>query len=202
MNSKAVPLNTISESGNNTGGHRSRAVGPIELFATGIAGLDDVLGGGLARNHLYLVEGEPGTGKTTLAMQFLMEGIRCGQKSLYVSLSESKAELLEIADSHGWSIDGIDVFELAADESDLTPEAQYTVFNPTEVELTDTTNALLAERSPFPKLMGRLAASLAPPLPRGEGRGYHRVAAPQLTEEQMMSLGTAPVARRYRRGRG
>ena len=145
MNSKAVPLNTISEAGNNTGGHRSGAVGPIELFATGIAGLDDVLGGGLARNHLYLVEGEPGTGKTTLAMQFLMEGARCGQKSLYVSLSESKAELLEIADSHGWSIDGIDVFELAADESDLTPEAQYTVFNPTEVELTDTTNALLAE---------------------------------------------------------
>lgn len=145
MNSKTVPLNTISESGNNTGGHRSRAVGPIELFATGIAGLDDVLGGGLARNHLYLIEGEPGTGKTTLAMQFLMEGVRSGQKSLYVSLSESKAELLEIADSHGWSIDGIDVFELAADESELTPEAQYTVFNSTEVELTDTTNALLTE---------------------------------------------------------
>jgi len=104
-----------------------------------------VLGGGLARNHLYLIEGDPGTGKTTLAMQFLKEGVRCSQKCLYVSLSESKEELLEIAESHGWSIDGIDVFELAADESDLKPEAQYTVFNPTEVELADTTNALLAE---------------------------------------------------------
>lgn len=74
-----------------------------------------------------------------------MEGVRCGQKSLYVSLSESKTELLEIAESHGWSIHGIEVFELAADERELKPEAQYTVFNPTEIELADTTNALLAE---------------------------------------------------------
>ena len=145
MNSKGAQRNTISDSGNDPENHRPRKVAPIELFATGIAGLDDVLGGGLARNHLYLIEGDPGTGKTTLAMQFLMEGVRCGQKSLYVSLSESKAELLEIAESHGWSIDGIDVFELAADESELKPEAQYTVFNPTEIELADTTNALLAE---------------------------------------------------------
>src|SRR6185437_16229023 len=76
----------------------------VERFAMGIAGLDDVLGGGLARNHLYLVEGDPGTGKTTIAMQFLMEGVRRGQKGLFVTLSESKAELLEIADSHGWSL--------------------------------------------------------------------------------------------------
>ncbi len=145
MDSKTAQVNTISESGNDKGGPKSRKTAPIELFATGIAGLDDVLGGGLARNHLYLIEGDPGTGKTTLAMQFLMEGVRCGQKSLYVSLSESKSELLEIAESHGWSIDGIDVFELAADESELKPEAQYTVFNPTEIDLADTTNALLAE---------------------------------------------------------
>ncbi|SPE18553.1 putative circadian clock protein, KaiC [Candidatus Sulfotelmatomonas gaucii] len=117
----------------------------IERFTTGIFGLDDILGGGLARNHLYLIEGDPGTGKTTIAMQFLMEGARLGQKGLYVTLSESKAELLEIAESHGWSLDGIKVFELAPDESQLQPEAQYTVFNPTEVELADTTNAVLAE---------------------------------------------------------
>ena len=116
-----------------------------ELFTTGIAGLDDILGGGLCRNHLYLIEGDPGTGKTTIAMQFLMEGARRGQKGLYVTLSESKDELLEIAESHGWSLDGIDVFELAPDEKQLTPEAQYTVFNPSEVELADTTGAVLAE---------------------------------------------------------
>jgi circadian clock protein KaiC len=118
---------------------------PIELFKTGIAGLDDILGGGLARNHLYLIEGEPGTGKTTIAMQFLMEGAQIGQKGLYVTLSESKAELKEIADSHGWSIDNIDLFELAPDETQLQPEKLYTVFSPTEIELSDTTSAVLAE---------------------------------------------------------
>jgi circadian clock protein KaiC len=116
-----------------------------ELFTTGIAGLDDILGGGLARNHLYLIEGEPGTGKTTIAMQFLMEGARCGQKGLYVTLSESKTELLEIADSHGWSIGDIHTFELEHDETQLKPEKLYTVFSPTEIELSDTTNAVLAE---------------------------------------------------------
>jgi KaiC/GvpD/RAD55 family RecA-like ATPase len=99
----------------------------------------------LARNHLYLIEGDPGTGKTTIAMQFLMEGTRLGQKGLYVTLSESKTELLEIAESHGWSLDGIDVFELAADEKQVNPEVQYTVFNPSEIELADTTNAVLSE---------------------------------------------------------
>ncbi len=118
---------------------------PVERFATGVAGLDDILGGGLARNHLYLVEGDPGTGKTTIAMQFLMEGVRRGQKGLYVTLSESKAELQEIADSHGWSLDGLEIFELVPDEAQLKPEAQYTVFNPSEIEMSDTTNAVMAE---------------------------------------------------------
>ena len=76
----------------------------MELFATGISGLDDILGGGLARHHLYLIEGDPGTGKTTIALQFLLEGARHGQKGLYVTLSESKIELVEIAESHGWSL--------------------------------------------------------------------------------------------------
>src|SRR5581483_6761487 len=118
---------------------------PVERFATGVAGLDDILEGGIARNHLYLVEGDPGTGKTTIAMQFLMEGVRCGQRGLYVTLSESKAELLEIADSHGWSLDEIEIFELAPDEAQLRPDAQYTVFNPSEIEMSDTTNAVMAE---------------------------------------------------------
>src|SRR5437763_14060929 len=92
---------------------------PIPL---GIAGLDDILGGGLGHNHLYLIEGDPGTGKTTIAMQFLMEGARRGKKGLYVTLSESKEELLEIADSHGWMLDGIDLFEFVADANQLKPE--------------------------------------------------------------------------------
>jgi circadian clock protein KaiC len=116
-----------------------------EVFSTGTTGLDDILGGGLATNHLYLIEGDPGTGKTTIALQFLMEGARRGQKGLYVTLSESKHELLEIADSHGWSLDGIEIFEMGPDEGQLKPEAQYTVFNPSEIELADTTNAVLAE---------------------------------------------------------
>src|SRR5579864_491444 len=113
-----VPKNAIpTKSGN---GIRTNNVGKsksVERFATGIAGLDDILGGGLARNHLYLLEGDPGTGKTTIALQFLMEGTRLGQKGLYVTLSESKAELLEIADSHGWSLDGLEIFELTPDEA-------------------------------------------------------------------------------------
>ena len=136
---------TTTESGNGARIHADGRDASVELFTTGIVGLDDILGGGLARNHLYLIEGDPGTGKTTIAMQFLMKGARLGQRGLYVTLSESKAELLEIAESHGWSLDGIEIFELAPDEKQLKPEAQYTVFNPTEVELADTTNAVLAE---------------------------------------------------------
>jgi len=135
----------VMTGGNGTGIREIRQPVPVELFTMGVAGLDNILGGGVARNHLYLIEGDPGTGKTTIAMQFLMEGARRGQKGLYVTLSESKAELLEIADSHGWSLDGVDLFELVADETRLQPETQYTVFSPSEIELADTTNAVLAE---------------------------------------------------------
>lgn len=145
MDSNVTRNATATESGNGSGAHNADAAAASKLFATGIAGLDNILGGGLARNHLYLVEGDPGTGKTTIAMQFLMEGVRAGQKGLYITLSESKAELLEIAESHGWLIDGIEIFELAPDEKLLKSEVQYTVFNPSEVELSDTTTAVLSE---------------------------------------------------------
>ena len=115
------------------------------LLSTGIAGLDDILSGGLCPNHLYLVEGNPGTGKTTMALQFLLQGSRIGQKSLYVTLSESKTEILEIAESHGWSLGSVDVFEMNENEDDIRPEAQYTVFNPSDMELADCTAAVLAE---------------------------------------------------------
>src|SRR3954467_9898329 len=105
----------------------------------GIDGLDDILSGGLPANHLYLVEGDPGTGKTTLALQYLLNGLASGEKGLYVTLSETKAELVTVAASHGWSLDGIGLFELESLEERLQAEQQYTVFHPSEVELGETT---------------------------------------------------------------
>jgi circadian clock protein KaiC len=142
---KSTQAVSTAESGNGRLSPVATTAKSAGLLATGIVGLDDILGGGLARNHLYLIEGDPGTGKTTIAMQFLMEGTAHGQKALYVTLSESKIELLEIAEAHGWMIDGIEIFELGPDEKHLKPEAQYTVFNPAEIELADTTNAMLSE---------------------------------------------------------
>jgi circadian clock protein KaiC len=117
--------------------------GPARI-ETGIAGLNDILGGGLPQGHLYLIEGDPGTGKTTLALQFLLEGIRQGESVIYVTLSESRKELEEVASSHGWSTDSLQIYEMA-DDDDLRPEAQYTVFHPSEVELADTITAILEQ---------------------------------------------------------
>ena len=112
---------------------------------TGIEGLDDILNGGLPRNHLYLLEGDPGTGKTTLALQFLLAGVADGEKGLYVTLSESKRELQAVAVSHGWDLSSIPIFEMTPSEEQLTPEAQYTVFHPSDLELSDTTNSVLQQ---------------------------------------------------------
>ena len=92
--------------------------------STGTPGLDDVLVGGLDPERLYLIEGEPGTGKTTLALQFLLEGLRRGDKGLYVTLSESERELRLVARRHGWSLDRISVFELVPPEAALDPEKE------------------------------------------------------------------------------
>lgn len=115
------------------------------LVETGIAGLDDVLHGGLPPNRLYVVDGGAGVGKTTLALQFLLAGVRRGERVLYVSLSESAEELAEVFQSHGWSMQGIEVVELATSEDSLKPDAGYTMFHPSEVELTETTKRILAE---------------------------------------------------------
>ena len=112
---------------------------------TGIEGLDNILEGGLPSGHLYLIEGDPGTGKTTLALQFLLSGIASGESALYVTLSESAKELRDVAASHGWSLDKVQIFELLPDEEALRPERQYTVFHPSEVELGDTTKAIVAQ---------------------------------------------------------
>src|SRR5215210_696338 len=101
---------------------------------TGIAGLDLLLDGGLPTNRLYLVEGDPGTGKTTLALQFLMEGRALGETCLYVTLSETANELEGVARSHGWTLDRLEIFELARLEA-LGPDEQYTLYHPSEIEL-------------------------------------------------------------------
>ena len=112
---------------------------------TGVTGLDNILYGGLPANHLYLLEGDPGTGKTTMALQFLLEGAAQGEKGLYITLSESKYELEEVARSHHWSMDGISIFEMTSTEQGLAPQAQYTVFHPSEVELADTMGSILEQ---------------------------------------------------------
>ena len=115
------------------------------LAATGIAGLDDILVGGLTSNRMYVVEGVPGSGKTTLGLEFLREGARRGESVLYVTLSESGEELRDVAASHQWSLDGITIRELVPSEQSLTPDDQYTVFHPSEIELTETTKLILQD---------------------------------------------------------
>jgi circadian clock protein KaiC len=119
--------------------------GQRKFAKTGISGLDEILPSGLPANRLYLIEGMPGTGKTTLALQFLLEGRRLGERGLYVTLSETKEELLSVADSHGWSLDGVDLYELEASQARLKPEQEYTVFHPEEVELTEIAERVYAE---------------------------------------------------------
>jgi circadian clock protein KaiC len=111
----------------------------------GIAGLDNVLAGGLPPNRVYLVEGDPGAGKTTMALQFLLDGRARGEQGLYVTLSETADELAAVAESHGWSLDGIRVKELAIAEASLSADAENTMFYPSEVELAQTTEVVLRE---------------------------------------------------------
>jgi circadian clock protein KaiC len=114
-------------------------------LTTGVAGLDHVLGGGLTPHRLYLIEGDPGAGKTTLALQFLLEGVRRGEAGLYVTLSETREELDGVARSHGWSLEGLTVCELIPSEESLLPDAQPRMFHPSEVELSETTRTVLLE---------------------------------------------------------
>jgi circadian clock protein KaiC len=110
---------------------------------TGIPGLDEVLHGGLISKRLYLIDGNPGAGKTTFALQFLLEGRRSGEKCLYVTLSETKQELEEGAQSHGWDLSGIEIIELLATEKELQGDEQLTMLPPSEVELGETTRSII-----------------------------------------------------------
>ena len=111
--------------------------------STGSVGLDDILGGGLDADRVYLIEGRPGTGKTTLALQFLIAGVGRGERCLYVTLSESEHELRTVAARHGWTLEGIDIFELVPPEASLDPDQELTLFHPAEMELSETTKHIL-----------------------------------------------------------
>ena len=118
--------------------------GDAELarISTGSRGLDDVLGGGFDPERMYLYEGRPGSGKTTLALQFLLEGVRRDERALYITLSETEREMRLVAKRHGWSLDGITIFELVPPETTLDPSQELTVLQPAEMELSETSRLI------------------------------------------------------------
>ena len=124
--------------------HKTKPGEPAKA-ATGIPGLDNILNGGLARGRSFLLEGTPGTGKTTIALQFLMEGQRSGERSLYVTLSETRDELLATARSHGWDLGGIEIFELLPPENLLSEDQRQSLLYSSDLELGETTKRIFAE---------------------------------------------------------
>ncbi|UIJ44192.1 AAA family ATPase [Sphingomonas cannabina] len=118
---------------------------PTTLIPTGVPGLDPILAGGYAENRVHLIEGQPGSGKTSMALQFLMDGAKRGELGLYVTLSETTAELCAVAASHGWTFDGIEIFEMIPPELSLDPNAQQTVLYSSELELGETVRMVMAE---------------------------------------------------------
>jgi circadian clock protein KaiC len=110
--------------------------------STGSAGLDLILNGGFDPERMYLYEGRPGSGKTTLAMQFLLDGVRRGERTLYVTLSETERELQLVAKRHGWTLDGVTIFELVPPETSLDPSQELTVLHPAEMELSETSRLI------------------------------------------------------------
>jgi circadian clock protein KaiC len=114
------------------------------FLSSGITGLDEVLRGGLTRDRLYLLEGSPGSGKTTLALQFLLEGVKQGERVLYITLSETSVELRAVAASHDWPLEGIQIHEVLPSESILEPQEQYSIFHPSDVETGGITKDILS----------------------------------------------------------
>ncbi|KEQ52139.1 ATPase domain-containing protein [Sphingobium chlorophenolicum] len=117
----------------------------MQIISTGNSGLDTILKGGLPANHLYLLEGAPGSGKTTLALQFLREGIARGEAVLYITLSETSEELRVVAASHGWTLDGFDIFELESVENVFGEGREQSIIHPWEMELGETIRLIQQE---------------------------------------------------------
>ncbi|HEY4679097.1 MAG TPA: ATPase domain-containing protein [Candidatus Angelobacter sp.] len=118
--------------------------GKVRL-ATGVSGLDNILHGGLQSGHVYLIEGDPGSGKTTMGMQFLLQGIAAGEPTLYITLAESRDELEAVAESHDFDLAKMEIFEVQPPELDQKGSDQYTVFHPSEVELVDVMQSILTK---------------------------------------------------------
>jgi circadian clock protein KaiC len=116
-----------------------------ERISTGLPGLDNILKGGLDPNRLYLIEGAPGSGKTTLALQFLLESVKQGEKVLYITLSESEDELRLVAQRHGWSLEHVAIFQLIPPEATHGPDQEVTLFHPSEIELGETTKLIFEQ---------------------------------------------------------
>ena len=125
--------------------HRDETMIESTVISTGNTGLDRILKGGLPAHRVYLVEGAPGSGKTTLALQFLLEGVRLGERVLYVTLSESREELQAVATTHGWSLDGFDIFELESTDGLFGGDREQSIIHPWEMELTETVKLILGE---------------------------------------------------------
>jgi circadian clock protein KaiC len=119
-------------------------VSQLRRCRTGVPGLDEILGGGFIAERMYLIDGNPGAGKTTFAMQFLSQGVKDGETCLYVTLSETAQELRSAAESHNWTLDGIEILDLIVDPSELEGDGQLTMLHASEVELTETTRKLIA----------------------------------------------------------
>jgi circadian clock protein KaiC len=117
----------------------------MEKVSTGNAGMDSILSGGLPSNRLYLIEGAPGSGKTTLALEFLIAGVALGERVLYVTLSETREELEVVAESHGWNLAGFDVFELSAADEVIGGGSEQSILHPWEMELGETIGLIQRE---------------------------------------------------------
>ncbi len=120
-------------------------MGEHQRLRTGVAGLDHILDGGLPPSRIYLLQGDPGAGKTTLSLQFLLEGVRRGERVLYVTLSETLVELHAVAAAHGWSLAGLDIYEMSTGDDQDLPEGENTLYTPAEIELGERMHRLMAK---------------------------------------------------------
>ena len=116
--------------------------GPV---SSGLPALDYILRGGFAANRIHLIEGEPGAGKTTLGLQFLLEGKSKNERCLYITLTEGRGELMNVAATHGWDLDGIDIFELVPPELSLDPEREQSILYASDLELGETVRLVMQE---------------------------------------------------------